>query len=140
MIHRDHRRCRIPGCRNAVFLDVHHLQLRAEHGTHEPANLITVCSAHHGALHDGQLHTEGNADDLRVVHADGRPYGQPQQPRVIEVQAKVFGALRGLGFREGEVRTAMTELRQRAELREATAEQWLRVALLRLRRPAASHP
>jgi hypothetical protein len=140
VIHRDHRRCRIPGCRNAVFLDVHHLQLRSEGGAHEAANLIAVCAAHHRALHEGQLRTEGNADALRVVHADGGAYGQPQQPCVIAVQAKVFGGLRGLGFREGEVRAVMTELRRRADLREASAEQWLRAALLRLHRPAASHP
>jgi len=137
VIHRDHRRCRVPGCKNAIFLDVHHLQLRDDGGQHEASNLITLCSAHHGALHNGRLRTEGDADALRIVHADGHAYGEPREPRVIEVQAKVFSGLRGLGFREGEVRTVMADLRQRDELREATAEQWLREALRRLHRPSA---
>jgi Holliday junction resolvasome RuvABC DNA-binding subunit len=72
-----------------------------------------------------------------VLHADGRAYGQLATPSELEVQRKVFSALRGLGFRESEVRTALAELRQHAELREATAEQWLREALRRLHRPPA---
>jgi 5-methylcytosine-specific restriction endonuclease McrA len=139
VLQRDHQRCRVPGCKNAIFLDVHHLRLRAEGGAHEAANLITVCSAHHAALHHGQLRSEGDADTLRVLHADGSTYGQALEPRVMDVQTKVFSGLCKLGFREGEVRTALAELRQRAELREAAAEQWLRAALLRLHRPAASY-
>jgi 5-methylcytosine-specific restriction endonuclease McrA len=135
VICRDQRRCRIPGCKNATFLDLHHLRARAEGGAHEADNLITVCSAHHDALHRGRLRTDGDAETLRVLHADGRSYGQPQEPRVIEVQTKVFAGLRGLGFREREVRTVMAELRRRAELQDATAQQWLREALLRLHRP-----
>ena len=133
VLHRDHNRCRVPGCRNAIFLDVHHLKMRDEGGLHAATNLIAVCSAHHDALHEGRLRTEGNADSLRVLHADGHAYGQPQRPGAIDVQTKVFSGLRGLGFREREVRTVMDELRQRVELREAAAEQWLREALLRLR-------
>ena len=136
VLHRDHHRCRVPGCRNATFLDVHHLWLRDDGGAHDAANLIAMCSAHHGALHRGQLRTEGDAQSLRVLHADGSAYGQPVEPRNVEVQTKVFSGLRGLGFRESEVRTVMAELRQRVELREATAERWLRGALLRLHRPA----
>ena len=132
VLHRDHHRCRVPGCRNATFLDLHHLRMRDDGGLHEAANLIAVCSAHHTALHEGRLRTEGDADTLRVLHADGHAYGQPQQPRAIDVQTKVFSGLRGLGFREREVRTVMAELRERVELREAAAEQWLREALLRL--------
>jgi 5-methylcytosine-specific restriction endonuclease McrA len=136
VLHRDHHRCRIPGCRNATFLDLHHLQLREDGGAHEPANLIAVCSAHHGALHEGRLRTEGDAASLRILHADGSAYGQPREPRNVEVQTKVFAGLRGLGFREADVRAVMAELRERAELREASAEQWLRAALLRLHRSA----
>ena len=69
-----------------------------------------------------------------------RDYGQPQAPPVIAVQTQVFSGLRGLGFREGEVRTVLAELRQREELRDAGAERWLREALLRLRRSAPVRP
>lgn len=87
------------------------------------------------AVVSGRLRTEGDADTLQVFHADGRAYGQLQQPRVIEVQTQVFSGLRGLGFREGEVRTVLAELAQRVELRDASAEHWLREALRRLHRP-----
>src|SRR6185295_15891347 len=139
VIQRDHRRCRVPGCRNATFLDVHHLKPRVEGGAHEADNLITVCSAHHDALHSGRLRSEGSAERLSILHADGHAYGQPREPRAVEVQTKVFAGLRGLGFREGQVRAVMAELRGRAELREATAQQWLREALLRLHRPAQAY-
>ncbi|MEO8185703.1 MAG: hypothetical protein ABI895_43415, partial [Deltaproteobacteria bacterium] len=41
-------------------------------------------------------------DVIRMAHCD-----QPREARLIEAQAKVFAGLRGLGFREGEVRTVM---------------------------------
>jgi len=40
---RDHRRCRVPGCRSSAFLDVHHIELRSEGGRNEAANLIILC-------------------------------------------------------------------------------------------------
>jgi RuvA, C-terminal domain len=137
LLHRDQHRCRVPGCRNAIFLDVHHVQLRSAGGPNTAENLLTVCGVRHRALHRGQLRVDGPADALRFSHADGRAYGHALPPRPLEVQANVHAGLRGLGFREGEVQTALAELRQREELREASAEQWLRQALLRLRRPSA---
>jgi hypothetical protein len=41
---RDYRRCRVPGCRNAIFLDRHHLQLQSEGGRNDADNLITLCA------------------------------------------------------------------------------------------------
>jgi hypothetical protein len=137
VLHRDQHRCRVPGCANATFLDVHHLQLRSEGGEHVAANLITVCSAHHRALHRGQLRMEGTSGSLHVSHADGQAYGQTAAPQRVDVQTQVFGGLRGLGFREHEVRGTLAELRRRDELRDATAEQWLREALRLLHRPQA---
>jgi hypothetical protein len=140
VLHRDQHRCRVPGCANATFLDVHHLQLRSEGGEHVAANLITVCSAHHRALHRGQLRMEGTSGSLHVSHADGQAYGQTAAPQRVDVQTQVFGGLRGLGFREHEVRGTLAELRRRDELRDATAEQWLREALRLLHRPQARSP
>jgi hypothetical protein len=78
---RDQRRCRVPGVRNAHFLDVHHIQLRSESGQHEPQNLLTLCSVHHRASHRGQLLIEGGATTgLRFSHADGVPTAKPQNP------------------------------------------------------------
>ena len=129
---RDEQRCRVPGCRNATFVDVHHLQLRSEGGRHEAENLLTLCSAHHRGVHRGQVRIEGTASRLRVSHADGSDYGRP---RVAEsdVHAQVSAGLRGLGFREGDVRKVMAKLRHRTDLSDASAQDLLRAALAGLR-------
>jgi hypothetical protein len=137
VLQRDYQRCGIPGCRHAIYLDVHHILPRSEGGANHADNLITVCSAHHRALHRGEIRIEGNANGARVVHADGNAYGQPVTPGAVDVQTKVFSGLRGLGFREGEVRAVMAELRRCEELETAPPAEWLRQALRRLRRPGA---
>ena len=53
VLRRDHGRCVVPGCTHGTFLDVHHLRRRSEGGTHHEDNLVTLCSAHHRALHRG---------------------------------------------------------------------------------------
>src|SRR6187399_747425 len=51
VLRRDEGRCRVPGCRHAVFVEPHHIGLRSEGGDHDPENLITLCGAHHRAVH-----------------------------------------------------------------------------------------
>jgi len=136
---RDHRRCRVPGCRNSAYLDVHHLQLRSEGGANDAENLLPLCGAHHRAAHRGQLVIEGTATAVRFRHADGSPYGQVLDPQGLEARAKAFRALRGLGFREADVRAALARLQGDAELAAATTEQWIRAALARLT-PSRSRP
>lgn len=70
---------------------------------------------------------------LRFRHADGSEYGRVVQPQALEIHAKVFSALRHLGFREGEVRAALGELNKRSTSRVASFDQLLREALARLR-------
>jgi hypothetical protein len=132
---RDHRRCRVPGCRNSAFVDVHHLHLRSEGGPHRSENLITLCGAHHRAAHRGQLVVDGTAADVRFRHCDGSSYGRVVDPQAIGARAKAFRALRGLGFREGDVNAALVQLEREGGLAAATAEQWLRAALERLSPP-----
>ncbi|HKO94975.1 MAG TPA: HNH endonuclease [Polyangiaceae bacterium] len=129
---RDHRRCRVPGCKHATFVDVHHIQLRSEGGRNAAENLITLCGAHHRASHRGALLIEGPSSTARFRHGDGKPYGQVGEPRMLEAQAKAFAALCSLGFREGDVRDAMARLRDEGELTAGTTEEWLRAALERL--------
>jgi hypothetical protein len=130
---RDHRRCRVPGCRNFAFLDRHHLQLRSEGGPNDAENLITLCGAHHRAAHRGQLLLDGTATTLRCRHADGNPYGRVVEPQALEARAKAFRALRSLGFGEAEVHAVLAQLHD--ELAAATTEQWLRAALALLTPP-----
>ena len=132
---RDHHRCVVPGCRNAIFCDLHHLQLRSEEGRNDADNLITLCGAHHRAAHRGALVIEGPATTVSFRHADGSSYGRVMDPQALEARAKTFRALCGLGFRESDVRGALARLEREGELAVATtAEQWLRAALALLTR------
>jgi hypothetical protein len=131
-LRRDNERCRVPGCKNATFLDLHHLDLRSEGGQDEAANLVTLCGAHHRATHRGELVITGGATNAQFRHADGSEYGQPARTQAIEAHAKVFSALRHLGFRQGEVQKVMAELREESALQAASAEVLLREALRRM--------
>ena len=138
---RDQQRCRAPGCKNATFLDLHHIKLRSEGGQNDPDNLVTVCSVHHRAAHRGELVIEMGGDEgIRFSHADGSTYGHVLKPQALSAQAKVFSALRGLGFREGEVRPVLGELQKQGEYLHATSEALLREALRRLTTPRLRHP
>lgn len=131
---RDRRRCTVPGCTHATFVDVHHVQPRAEGGRNEASNLLVLCSAHHRAAHRGELLIDLERDgSLRFRHADGAAYGYPLIPQRIDAHAKVFSALRQLGFRESEVKTVLSKLRADAELGDASVEYLLREALCRIR-------
>jgi hypothetical protein len=132
---RDHHRCRVPGCRNAAFVDLHHLHLRSEGGPNHAENLLTLCGAHHRAAHRGQLLIDGTATTVRFRHADGSPYGRVVEPQAIEARAKTFGALRSLGFREGDVLAVLAQLGREGQLAAGATEQWLRAALARLTPP-----
>ncbi len=136
---RDSSRCAVPGCRHAVFLDVHHIEPRADGGRHHLDNLVTLCGAHHRAVHRGTLliHRE-LAGGFRYLHGDGSDYGSGDvSPRVAEACAKAFRALRSLGFRETETRRALQREASDAGS-EATIEELLRSALRDLTRAVAA--
>jgi hypothetical protein len=131
---RDHHRCRVPGCTHSTFVDVHHIRPRAEGGSHEPHNLITLCSAHHRASHRGELIIEAHrGGEPTFRHADGTAYGHALEPHVVDAHTKVFSGLRNLGFREREIRAVLAELLADEELRDTTPERLLREALCKIR-------
>jgi hypothetical protein len=133
VLRRDRRRCVVPGCRNSLFLDLHHIEPRSEGGGNEADNLITLCGAHHRAMHRGELGVVGTVSTgIRFRHADGSDYGQAPKPHVAEMQAKAFAALRGLGFREGDIRRALAD---GCDEREANIERVVRGALTKLTAP-----
>jgi hypothetical protein len=114
---------------------VHHVQPRSEGGINEVSSLLTLCSAHHRAVHRGELLVDCDGGGATIFrHADGAAYGDPAAPRLVDTLAKVFSALRHLGFREGEVKTVLAQLRGDAELSAASVEHLLREALRRIRR------
>jgi hypothetical protein len=134
VLDRDRHRCQVPGCTHTTYVDVHHIQRRADGGLNVSSNLLTLCSAHHRATHHGQLLIERRPDGaIAFRHSDGRLYGAPPSPQRVELQTKVFSALRHLGFRESEVAAVLAELRADLALADATAERLLREALCRIR-------
>ena len=68
----------------------------------------------------------------RVRHADGTAYGGNVKPQALEVRAKVFSALRKLGFRESQVRAALEQLLRETALEHACFDGLLRAALAQL--------
>jgi hypothetical protein len=129
VLRRDGGRCVVPGCRHATFVDIHHVDFRSEGGEHDEDNLIVLCSAHHRALHLGRLQIQGHVGSgLIFRHADGRPYGTQVDPLSVGANEEAFRALRGLGFRDGEARSALEQARKRAHL-GAKVEELIRAAL-----------
>jgi hypothetical protein len=63
---RDGGRCRVPGCRSARGLEVHHIVRRADGGGHDPSGLVLLCGACHRSHHAGVLTISGTADQLEV--------------------------------------------------------------------------
>ncbi|HEY3498745.1 MAG TPA: HNH endonuclease, partial [Polyangiaceae bacterium] len=110
VLRRDGGRCRVPGCRHATFVDVHHRKPRSEHGGHHPENLITLCSAHHRALHEGALVIDGSAASPCFRHSDGTLYGCLPSPEAVESFVKASQGLRNMGFRETEVQRALATI------------------------------
>jgi Holliday junction DNA helicase RuvB len=74
---RDAHRCRC--CRSRWSLTAHHLVWRGKHGRTTERNLATLCTRCHTLVHEGLLHTEGDARTLRFADAEGRPLHTPEQ-------------------------------------------------------------
>ncbi|HEX5098910.1 MAG TPA: hypothetical protein VFV94_05395 [Polyangiaceae bacterium] len=110
VLRRDGGKCRVPGCRHAVFTEPHHIGLRSEGGDHDPENLLTLCGAHHLAVHRGRLSVTGKASSPRFAHADGTSYGAVVGASSADARAKAFRALRALGFREGDATRALEKI------------------------------
>src|SRR5690606_32272009 len=130
VLRRHHGRCAVPGCRQSAFIDVHHLDRRADGGDHQPDNLVALCGAHHRATHVGALVIRGAySSGLTFEHADGRPYGSPAvSPAKASVLATALELLVGLGFKHREAQSMIDRVRTHVG-EEATVEDALRAAL-----------
>ena len=132
VLHRDQHRCVVPGCRNAIFVDVHHIHPKSEGGDHHPDRLITLCGAHHKQAHAGRLLIEGDcATGLVFKHADGTRYGHPTNAAASAAMSDVFSALRNLGFKHTESQQALSAIATHVGC--AGFDSILRAALLYLR-------
>jgi hypothetical protein len=76
---RDRHRCRRKGCNHSRFLEIHHIVPRSRGGTHDPANLVTLCSSCHQLWHE-------NGGDLTSLLSDRMGNGDiliPQPVRAV---------------------------------------------------------
>jgi hypothetical protein len=97
---RHRHRCAIPGCSRRAHVDLHHVELRSRGGTHDPENLIALCTQHHRAAHEGKLIVRGRySSGFTFEHADGASYASPPiphalyQPPVVAPHARAVGSL-----------------------------------------------
>lgn len=83
---RDQGTCRFPGCTNTRFVDAHHVRHWARGGGTDLANLLTLCTAHHRAVHEGgfSLSYDSTTDAVSGRRPDGRPIPQAPIPPAMD--------------------------------------------------------
>ncbi|HSN30195.1 MAG TPA: HNH endonuclease [Kofleriaceae bacterium] len=131
---RDHGRCRVPGCRAASNIEVHHIVPWARGGAHATENLIALCDGHHVALHRGDVRIEGLAASAvitnvaaGIVHVDNRA-AHERSGLHASARAEAVLALTTLGFAKAEARDAVDRA---LDDEPASLEQLVRAALRR---------
>lgn len=72
ILRRDGYACSTPDCPNTLWMHTHHATLYSEGGLTVPDNMVTVCSACHRNLHNGNLHLQRNPHRLRWTDKAGR--------------------------------------------------------------------
>jgi 5-methylcytosine-specific restriction endonuclease McrA len=107
VLRRDHHACRVPGCRNRRWVDVHHIVRRSDGGAHAPEGLVTLCRAHHDAVHHGRLWISGTASELTVCHPDGTPYGGKPRIDATLVLGEAYATLSQIGWPEHRIREVL---------------------------------
>ncbi|MBZ0119759.1 MAG: hypothetical protein K8H88_22410 [Sandaracinaceae bacterium] len=133
---RHRRRCGVPGCSHAAFVDLHHVKPRSEGGTHDPDLLIPLCTAHHTHVHEGQLVIRGSYSAGFVFeHTDGTPYGAPTvSPTLASGLQRALRVLASLGFKSGEAQRMLNRARPHVGA-DAKLDEIVRAALARAELP-----
>ena len=63
---RDRHLCQVPGCSRAAVHE-HHIEFRSQGGGDDPANLVSLCAAHHlYGIHGGRMRVTGTAPDKLI--------------------------------------------------------------------------
>ena len=86
---RRDRHCRFPGCRNATFVNPHHLRWwKRDRGKTDLDNLALLCEHHHGLVHSKAWKLEGDANgELSFVGPSGRVMTSRPSPLWTRVSA-----------------------------------------------------
>ena len=78
---RRDRHCRFPGCANATFTNVHHLDPWIPRGRTDIDNLVLLCVHHHHRAHSRHWTLSGDANgELTFVGPTGRPMTSRPSP------------------------------------------------------------
>jgi hypothetical protein len=123
VLHRDQRRCQVPGCSCHTNLDVHHIVHREHGGTNELGNLITLCEAHHLCHHEGTLGLERVGGELKW-----RREGRDNFTRASR-EVATRRALHERKFDREEIAEIMRRTVTHVGLNVLSDEQWLAIAL-----------
>lgn len=132
--HRDQGRCRIPGCRSSLNVDIHHLIPVSKGGTHDYDRLVTLCEGHHIAHHEGALDITVNGKTGEITVRREARNNFTRATRAIAA-AK---ALRAQQFPKEAVRAAIERTKTHVGTTDMTVEQWIVIArrYLETSRPA----
>ena len=107
--------CAVPGCRLSAFVDIHHIELRSEGGTHDPERLVPLCSNHHDMTHRGRLIISGTfSSGFMFQRADGASTQQRLSRALRKTGAfgEAYEALRALGFKSAEAERMLDAVRE----------------------------
>ena len=134
---RHGKRCAVPGCRHAAFVELHHTTRRVDGGDHDPEKLVPLCHGHHTATHVGALVIAGTySTGFTFTHADGAPYGAPfASPARSKMLAQAHEALVGWGFKQREAQALIDAARSGLKP-DADVPAIVRSALAHARLPA----
>ncbi len=145
---RDHGKCRVPSCRAAHNVDIHHIVHRAAGGDHGAENLLLLCSAHHRALHEEKLQVTGTSSTLTInyvtppVPAPMPAVSPPLRPAphvgrsnfaMVAIPIEAKQALLQLGFKKADAARCVSDALA-AATDVMTLEQLIREALQQSRR------
>jgi hypothetical protein len=72
VLERDRHCCRFPGCTQRARLRVHHARHWARGGRTDKKNLLSLCPAHHRAVHEGGWWVEADGRGGFTFHAPDR--------------------------------------------------------------------
>jgi hypothetical protein len=86
---RRDRHCRFPGCRNATFVNPHHIKWwKRDRGRTDLDNLALLCEHHHGLVHSKAWALKGDANgELSFVGPSGRVMTSRPSPLWTRVSA-----------------------------------------------------
>ena len=65
------RGCRVPGCGERTFVEVHHIRHQSRGGGHENVNVLELCWFHHRLVHEGGWTIRFLEDDEVIAIAPG---------------------------------------------------------------------